>query len=317
MKTTIGGLNYQVPPPPDFNRLVTAIGSASGVTTTNTMEYVTIATLSNALDFGDLTAGLRQGAGGASSTRGIFAYGRNASNTICNNIEYITIASTGNAADFGDTTSSRTRLRPGGNSDTRACFAGGWTSVESSTNTDIIDYITIASTGNATDFGDLTVARSQGGGGTSTTRGVTFGGATNPSGVTSNVIDYITIASTGNSTDFGDLTGANRYQGGCGSSTRCVIMGALAAQTIQYITIASTGNATSFGNLITCSGAYCGTGGSTTRGIIAGGLNVGLSAALANIEYVTIATTGNSSVFGDLITSTTDGTSVSNCHGGL
>ena len=37
----------------------------------------------------------------------------------------------------------------------RACVAGG----TAPGNSDVIDYVTIASTGNATDFGNLTVAR--------------------------------------------------------------------------------------------------------------------------------------------------------------
>ena len=63
-----------------------------------------------------------------------------------------------------------------------------------------MDYVTIASAGDAADFGDLTAAR-QGasrGPSCSNTRGL-FG-----SGDSSNVIDYITIASTGDAADFGD-----------------------------------------------------------------------------------------------------------------
>jgi hypothetical protein len=66
----------------------------------------------------------------------------------------------------------------------------------------VIDYVTTASTGNATDFGDLTVARGSLGGGSSNTRSIALGGAT-PS--ESNVMDYVTIASTGNAADFGDM----------------------------------------------------------------------------------------------------------------
>ena len=90
---------------------------------------------------------------------------------------------------------------------TRGVFGGGLISVAS----DIIDYITIATTGNATDFGDLTVARYASGGVNSSTRGV-FGGG--DAGAASNVMDYITIATTGNATDFGDLTFARRLVAG-------------------------------------------------------------------------------------------------------
>ena len=76
-----------------------------------------------------------------------------------------------------------------------------------------MEYITIASTGNATDFGDLTVARGTMSTAASPTRGVMAGGLGSAS---ENTIDYITIASTGNATDFGDLLTAN--QGGAGLS---------------------------------------------------------------------------------------------------
>jgi hypothetical protein len=69
-----------------------------------------------------------------------------------------------------------------------------------------MDYITIASTGNATDFGDLTVGRyNLSGCSGNGYRGV-FGGGDGSGGRTDDqVMDYITIASTGNATDFGDL----------------------------------------------------------------------------------------------------------------
>ena len=76
----------------------------------------------------------------------------------------------------------------------------------------MIDYITIASTGNATDFGDLTAGRSGVGAVSSTTRGV-WGGGYISSG--SNTIDYVTIASTGNASDFGDRTNSAYQLTGC------------------------------------------------------------------------------------------------------
>jgi hypothetical protein len=69
----------------------------------------------------------------------------------------------------------------------------------------VIDFVTISSTGNASDFGDLTVARGIMGCLSSSTRG--FCGSADPS---TQYIDYITIATTGNAVDFGDL---NKLQG--------------------------------------------------------------------------------------------------------
>jgi len=75
----------------------------------------------------------------------------------------------------------------------------------SATKENIMEYITVASTGNMTDFGDLTVARSQNQGTSSSTRGVYIGGR---SPGASNIIDYITIASTSDAADYGDLVTA-------------------------------------------------------------------------------------------------------------
>jgi hypothetical protein len=69
-----------------------------------------------------------------------------------------------------------------------------------------MEYITVATTGNATDFGDFLVGgrRSAGTCGDGS-RGLWSGGDQYPSpGI--NVIEYITIATTGNATDFGDLS---------------------------------------------------------------------------------------------------------------
>ena len=63
------------------------------------------------------------------------------------------------------------------------------------------EYITIASTGNGTDFGDLTASRRYMAGVNSSTRGV-IGGGENDGGSEVNIIEYITIASDGDGTEF-------------------------------------------------------------------------------------------------------------------
>ena len=91
-------------------------------------------------------------------------------------------------------------------SNTRAIYGGGMApndQVSSIINT--IQYLTIATTGDATDFGDLTVARNTTPGATSdNTRGIFAGGYISGSNV--NTMDYVTIATTGDALDFGDLT---------------------------------------------------------------------------------------------------------------
>ena len=103
--------------------------------------------------------------------------------------------------DFGNLTVALYG-KAGSASPTRGVFGGG---DDDSNKSNVIDYITIASTGNATDFGNLTVARRSFASAGNRTR-ATWGGGYTPGA--SNVLDYVTIASTGNAADFGDLTAA-------------------------------------------------------------------------------------------------------------
>jgi len=77
---------------------------------------------------------------------------------------------------------------------------------------DVIDYVTIATAGNATDFGDLTVARSVPASASNGTR-ATFGGG-HSSSINDDTIDYVTIDTAGNATDFGNLSVGRSGGGG-------------------------------------------------------------------------------------------------------
>jgi hypothetical protein len=135
---------------------------------------------------------------------------------------------------------------------------------------DTIDFITIASAGNATDFGNLTAARDSGGGSISSpTRGLFYAGNT---GSRVNVIEFITIASAGNGSDFGDLDTGYVNIAGASSHQRGLIAGGFnaadaAVNTIQFVTIATTGNAADFGDLLATTHSH--TGDSNQHGGIA------------------------------------------------
>ena len=194
-------------------RAVMGTGESSAAAILNTLEYVTIASTGNATDFGDLiSSGINRGGALASPTRGIFAGDFDNS---ANAIQYITIASTGNATAFGDLSLANGRYWfATASSDTRGLFAGGYE--QGGTDySNVISYITIASTGNSVDFGDLSVGRNTPSGAAGDGRAV-FGGGYDSGGIV-NTVDYVTIASTGNATDFGDLSVA-RYRGGSMSS---------------------------------------------------------------------------------------------------
>ena len=67
----------------------------------NTIQYITIATLGNASDFGDLSALTGHQGGMSSRTRAVFA-GGNVPGSYVTTIEYVQIMTTGDAIDFGD-----------------------------------------------------------------------------------------------------------------------------------------------------------------------------------------------------------------------
>ena len=179
----------------------------------------------------------------------------------------------------------------------RGIYAGG----SPGSHYNVIDYFTISTLGNETDFGDLTASRRSLAGVASRTRGVHAGGIT-PADSWINTIDYITISSTGNATNFGDTTTVTgRWSGNC-NQTRGVFgnmnVPAGYVNTLEYIAIATTGNSVEFGDTTTArSGAASGS--SSTRGLWAGGWTPTI---VNTIDYITIATYGNTVDFGDLTT---------------
>ena len=80
---------------------------------TDTIEYITIATLGNAIDFGNLSGKRILMSGACSSTRCVWPGGKSVGNTQNNTMEYVQIMSTGDAVDFGDTITAG-RYGPGG-----------------------------------------------------------------------------------------------------------------------------------------------------------------------------------------------------------
>ena len=187
----------------------------TGTSDSHVIDYVNIATVANAVSFGDLSLGRRQGGGLGSPTRGVFAGGYLLDSPYLryNNIDYITMSSEGNAKDFGDLTSLRGAIGAGSNA-TRGFIPGGTTAAGGGADTNVIDYLTIASTGNALEFGELSVTLHNIGVCPSQTRAVFTGGYAPGT----NVISYVEIATLGNSQDFGDLTAA-RSAGNDGASS--------------------------------------------------------------------------------------------------
>ena len=280
------------------------------------IDYVTIESTGDAIDFGDLTETFYGGACG-SATRG-FWFGGSPSD---NRIEYVEFATTSNAIDFGDLTAT-IQYSPSGVSDkTRGIRVGGATSPSASI--DIMDYWTMPSKGNALDFGDMATATRFSGSCNSATRAVITAGSTGPA--QTNRIEYITIQTTGNGVDFGDMSAAfqSSGNGACGSPTRGVIVAGWVSpayvNTVEFVTITTLGNSQDFGDLSQTRG-YSSTTSSSTRAIHAGGYSPATSPASAyvnTIDYCTIATKGNFVDFGDRTVAGSYCSGTSNGHGGL
>ena len=224
------------------------LAAAAPVFDVNTIEYVTIATQGNALNFGDRTVIGRSPTAVSSETRVCMAGG---GSTYTNIIDFITTSTTGDATNFGDLGNARTGFSNSMQSTTRGIFAGGYQAPSPFPAVNTLEYITMASAGDATNFGDMTSAgtNSYGGSMSSNTRGVTALG--NSPGAT-NIINYVTIATTGDAIDFGDMTTTRKYSASCSSHTRGVIIGGETptyVNTIEYITIATTGNSLDFGDV--------------------------------------------------------------------
>ena len=275
----------------------------------DTIDFITIHSEGNATDFGDLTVAKSDCANVSSSTRGLFAAGINPYTNI---IDFVTIATTSNATDFGDTTSAR-QQPAGASNQTRGIIAGGKSPASNPAGVNTIESVTIASTGNGQDFGDLLATQAGHFGLSSPTRAIFAGGYTP---AVTNVIQFVTIATAGNAADFGDLTDARGGGAGGGNITRGLFFtgsdGSSLVNTIDFITIATTGNASDFGDAVLARSEITGCCSDLIRGVFSGG-NPNTNA----IEKVTIATTGDAKDFGDLLVARRGTTSLSDSHGGL
>lgn len=267
-------------------------------TSINNINYFDITTAGNTADFGDLTNTREHCAGLSNKTTGVIC-GGNSDGSRQNVMDYVTIATAGNATDFGDLTSAKSAVAASSNG-TIGIIAGGYGSGSyPSSYKNEIESITVATAGNASDFGDLTYQGQMMTSCADATRGIIAGGYTTAAAgdVT---INYITYASAGNATDFGDLTSGRYTCGSCSDATRACIGGGGSPSSngqasIDYITIQTAGNASDFGDMT--QGRTPSAVANETRGVFCVG---DTNSTFYNIlDYITIQTLGNATDFGD------------------
>ena len=181
-----------------------------------------------------------------------------------------------------------------------------------------IDYVEIATTGNAADFGDLSVDKNYSGGCASATRGFSIGGWDEPGGTLLSGIEYVTISSKGGAADWGEMWKSAYNVTGFSNSTRGFCAAGYGGPSsplgpymnvIQYFNMETQGSMTDFGNLVHKRRQHGSNGSSTTRGFVAGGQYDGSGAAsyVNMIDMITMTTLGDAIDFGD-ITADCDGT---------
>jgi len=227
---------------------------------------------------------------GTAATKKIFVNPSSAQIDGASGIDVIDVAFNSVSYIYDGTSWSRFANFAGDSTSVRGLFGGG------DAPSSAIEYISVATTGNAISFGNLTrtgyFVASMG----NRTRGLWAGSSA------SNIIDYVTFSTLGNAIDFGDLTVARSETSATANNTRGLVVAGTNAgrrDIIDYVTIATLGNAVDFGDLtgLRTGVAACA---STTRAIFSGG---NTPSVLNLIDYVTIATIGNATSFGTLANS--------------
>ena len=222
--------------------------AASPSAVVDIIEYFTMASQGNTIDFGNLSDARGEVNACSNSTRGMWVGGEDIPFADMNILDYIEIATLGNALDFGDLTED-VRDPQAFASPVRGVRSGGNDATDSDIS-ETIDFWKFASKGNATRFGDLIVRLSGPANCSSNTRGFMLGGSS-PAKI--NFIQYVTIASEGNATFFGDLHSKDSTNAcGTSNSTRGIKAGGATpskTNVIEYFNMSTTGSSQDFGDL--------------------------------------------------------------------
>ena len=132
-------------------------GEGTGLDSPSHNKNITIkgfANNSESLNFGELSVLSQRGSGLGSATRGVFVIGCTIP-AFVNTMEYITLTTTGETTDFGDTTSATGHSNNNSASNTIRGVYHHPRTADGGAELNTLEFITIATTGNATDFGDL------------------------------------------------------------------------------------------------------------------------------------------------------------------
>ena len=281
MKITPGAIRFNT----DSMKLEYYRGGSAGIGTMAAGEWVQITT-----DTPDIHTG---------GTRGLRIAGYTAPGSN-DDIDYFNIATTGSATKWGDADGDANQYGGFSVSDrTRAVFGAGNDSSAHSAEVKT-NFVTIASEGTVTNFGDIGQSHVGAGKGIAgnSTRGIIAGGA-------SETINYITIQTTGNFTDFGNIFTQGNYNNHASlcNSVRCLQAGGFSSpvstDAIGYIMTATQGNSAHFGDLTDARWHVAGCSNSV-RGIMWNGMTAPNAATGTSIIHgIELSTLGDAFDFGD------------------
>jgi len=256
----------------------------------DTIDYYTIGTLGNAIDFGESTDARGQNpATFASGSRAMATGGVSPAHVDI--IEYVNMYTLGDALDFGELTQARGYFS-GGSDGHRGVQTGG--SEVPSPYTDRIDYQAIMTAGDATDFGERIQARGWSGNMlVYKGRGVTIAGY---NGSNLDSCDYITIGTLGNSIDYGEYAGSTRDADTCEGGSRGLIANSSHYDPgdIQYFELTTSISSADFGEMTAAKANVMFTS-DGNRGVAAGG-----NPDVDDMMYVNIAIKSAAVDFGEL-----------------
>ena len=298
------------------------------------IDVINIATTGNATDWGDQLGNGAGFAGGASNNnRGVYTGGFEGApnNARINTIQALTMPTNGEIYDFGDLTHTVQQMTGAGD-EIRGVYSSGYLYPLAPTADafgQVFYEINFATSGGVNNFGDIPTNAScrsmnaiQ-----NRTRGFFCGGegTFRAPGTQNKKITEITFATRGSAITFGELSGESKSGASMESHTRAVVvLGGDATSpeafkdTIEYFTMATKGNTTDFGNASSNTGAMNDNAATNrTRGVYHIARTADGGAELNTIEYVTIASTGNGTDFGDLTAVSREGCGLSDTHGGL
>ena len=279
-------------------------GGQNSVNNENGIEYFTISSFGNAVEFGYLSDPMRYSASTSNGIGniGLIAGGMTTSNV--GSIQKINLQNAESASNFGNLIAPRSEHAATSNSSNqRGIFVGGNGGFQFD-----IEYVTINTASNSSIFGSLLGSRKSG---ISATSNGTHDRAVFGTLLGSNnaiVTEFVTIPTLSNSVVFGDI-----YNGMFSAAVsndihdRAVFAGGRIdccnfVNTMEYLNIPVQSTANSFGTLtIPRSELASASNGVNQRGIFAGGVNGNIF--YDTVDFITISIISNAAPFGKLLSS--------------